>query len=239
MSETKVILHWLNHSRANRVLWLLELLDVNYEVKVYKRNSKFRAPKELEAIHPLGKSPVIEVIKPGKQPEVIAETGCIIEYLINNFDHSEKLVPSTDKGKAEVNYYLHYTEGTLQAVLTSFMVLYSARNFAPFGIGALVGAVTSQVNKAYFGTEVIKNLNYLENIAKGHDGGYFVDGKLTGADVILSFPIAELVMGNQRDGLFEKSPQELFPYLNKWSKLVLADPAYKRAIETIDEKSKL
>lgn len=161
----------------------------------------------------------------------------IVEYLISNFDHAQKFTPDTDEGKRQVSYFLHYTEGTLQALLTSFFVLSMAKNQAPFGMGYLVGAVTSKINQIYFGSEALKNLKYLESIAKENDGGYFVDGKLTGADVILVFPIAESVFGGRK--FLDGEPKELFPYLYKWSELVKKDPAFIKAGEVIESRSKL
>lgn len=240
MAGNKIILHWLNMSRSNRILWLLEILGVDYEVKVYKRTPGFRAPKELEKVHPLGKSPVIEVVKPDGQKEVIAETACIIEYLLENYDHAHKLAPATDEGRKKVNYYLHYTEASLQPYLTGALVNLMAKKQVPFGINFLVGAVTGKINDMYYKSESIKNLHYLEDIAKENDGNYFVDNKLTGADIILSFPVAELVFAaDDSRGLFDNHPKELFPYLYKWSQLILNDANFKKCDEIVAAQSKL
>lgn len=213
----------------------MELLDVKYDVKTYYRNKNFRAPEELKKIHPLGKSPVIEVKRPGEETEVIAESGRIVEYLIENFDKSGKLTPKTKKGKDEVSYYLHFTEGSLQSLLTSFFVLDLAKDVVPWFAKPLVVAVTSKINQAYFGSETLKNLEYLENISAKKNGGYFVEDKITGADVILSFPVAELVFGGHRDHLFDEPPKSLYPNLYKWSQKVFEDPAYKKATSVINE----
>lgn len=149
------------------------------------------------------------------------------------------MTPKTAKGKGEVSYYLHYTESSLQALLTSFFVLDSAKDVAPWLVKSLVAAVTSKINQAYFGSETLKNLEYLESISAEKNGGYFVEDKLTGADVILAFPIAELVFDGKRDYLFEKSPKELYPNLHKWSQKVFEDPDYKKALAVIKEQSKL
>ncbi|CAH6718687.1 glutathione S-transferase 1 [[Candida] jaroonii] len=237
MTDSKIILHWLNFSRSNRILWLLELLDIDYELKLYQRTKAFRAPKELYDIHPLGKSPVIEVVKSGKS-EVIAETGRIIEYLVDNYDHQGKLKPLTDEGKGQVSYYLHYTEGTLQPYLTGSLVNSLAKDQAPFGFKTLVGAITGQLNNQYFGKELLTNLQYLEDIAAKNKGGYFVDDKLTAADVVLSFPIAEAIFASPEriQPLLKKSPDQAYPYLKKWSQLVFNDPSYKKTLEVVKAK---
>jgi len=72
-----IIVHHLNNSRSQRILWLLEELELDYEIKFYQRDAVTRlAPPELKAIHPLGKSPVIE-----HDGRIIAESGAIIDYL--------------------------------------------------------------------------------------------------------------------------------------------------------------
>lgn len=238
----RIILHWLNLSRSHRILWLLEELNIEYEIKIYHRNSGYRAPPELFKVHPLGKSPVIEVLDSEEndgKPLIIAETGRIIEYLLYTFDHSERLQPVTKESRGLVSYYLHYTEGTLQPFLTSLLVLELAKGIAPFLVRPLVKAVVSQIIQAYYGPEFLLNLEYLENIAKENDGGYFVDGKLTGADIILSFPIAESIFDNDRASVLlnGQDPKEKYPYLAKWAKSkVLDSPTHKKCSEIIAEK---
>ncbi|KAK3076877.1 hypothetical protein LTS18_011752, partial [Coniosporium uncinatum] len=84
--EAKITLHWLTQSRSHRILWLLEELKLDYDLKIYKRGSDMLAPPELKQVHPLGKSPVINVQVPGvEEPMVIAESGAIVEYLTEYF----------------------------------------------------------------------------------------------------------------------------------------------------------
>ena len=128
---------------------MLEELNLDYELKTYKRTKDFRAPAELEKVHPLGKSPVIEVIRDGKSL-VIAETGHIIDYLIKNYDTSKKLVPATEEDKEQVDYFLHYCEGTLQPLLVSLLVNGYAVQMAPFPVKFLVRMITNELNKAYY-----------------------------------------------------------------------------------------
>ena len=72
-----ITVHHLNNSRSQRVLWLLEELELPYEIQRYKRNPEtMLAPASLRAVHPLGKSPVIT-----DGDRVVAESGAIIEYL--------------------------------------------------------------------------------------------------------------------------------------------------------------
>src|SRR5271156_3167655 len=103
-----VIVHHLNNSRSQRVLWLLEELAVPYEVKRYERDAKtMLAPPSLLAVHPLGKSPVIT-----DGPLIVAESGAIVEYLVGTYGGG-RLIPSIGtRERLRYTYWLHYAEGS-------------------------------------------------------------------------------------------------------------------------------
>ena len=126
----KVTLHWLDKSRSHRILWLLEELNVPYELKTYKRGADMLAPAELKEVHPLGKSPVIGVQGAGEsKPRIIAESGFIVEYISDYF--GKQLIPQRwPAGKDETNgfgeeteawmryrYLMHYAEGSLMTLM--------------------------------------------------------------------------------------------------------------------------
>jgi glutathione S-transferase len=126
-SKPKVTLHWLERSRSHRILWLLEELNVDYDLKTYKRLPTMLAPDELKEVHPLGKSPVIGVQGPGQsKPRVIAESALIVEYISDHF--GENLIPKRwPEGKEKqlgeeteawlrYRYFMHYAEGSLMYV---------------------------------------------------------------------------------------------------------------------------
>lgn len=233
--SNKIVLHALNFSRATRILWLLEILQVEHELKLYKRDANYRAPPELEKLHPLGKSPVIEIIKPNGKSVIKAETGNIIDYLVKTYDTKKVLTPKTEEGDELVSYYLHYTEGSLQGPMVGALVLSMAKKKSPYLASFLVGAITSKINNMFFKAETLKNLKYLESIAKENDGGYFVENKLTAADIILSFPIAEVIFSSTEDrGLFESDPKTLYPYLYKWAQLILNDKQFQECRATVN-----
>ncbi|KAL9114200.1 MAG: hypothetical protein Q9187_007505, partial [Circinaria calcarea] len=125
--KAKITLYWLEQSRSQRILWLLEELNVEYELKTYKR-VKMQAPAELKDIHPLGKSPVISIEAEGmSKPMVIAESGLITEYLIDHFkpelaperyaDGKEGQIGGESEEWLRYRYYMHYTEGSLMALM--------------------------------------------------------------------------------------------------------------------------
>ena len=99
--------HHLNNSRSQRVLWLLEELGVPYEIVRYQRQPDMRAPKELRAIHPLGKSPVIT-----DNGNTIAESGAIVEYLIATYGNGRLIPPPNTPERLRYTYWLHYAEGS-------------------------------------------------------------------------------------------------------------------------------
>jgi glutathione S-transferase len=126
-----VKLYWLEQSRSQRILWLLEELKVPYELEIYHRDKETHlAPPELKKVHALGKSPVISVRAPGsKEPVVIAESAFIIEYLLDHFSNGSTLLPKRYKegqeGKIEgetqewlrFRYFMHYAEGSLMSLM--------------------------------------------------------------------------------------------------------------------------
>ena len=127
LQAAELTLHWLDRSRAQRVLWLLEELKLQYKIVTYKRLSDGQAPVSLKAIHPLGKSPVLE-IKPTGAPKsyVLAESANIIEYVSEHF--GAHLIPAKWKkgqenklfGESEewlrLKFYMPYSEGSLMSL---------------------------------------------------------------------------------------------------------------------------
>ena len=130
--QPKITLYWLNKSRSQRIVWLLEELKIPYEIKIYKRDQEMRAPPELKEVHPLGKSPVVTVEAPGERRIVLPESGLITEYLIDHFAPQlcPERYPEGNEGKAgaeteawlRYRYYLHFAEGSLMPPLLITLV---------------------------------------------------------------------------------------------------------------------
>jgi glutathione S-transferase len=162
--------HHLNNSRSQRILWLLEELGVPYEIVKYQRGTPVPlAPPELKAVHPLGKSPVLE---DGKR--VIAESGAEVEYIIDTYGKG-KMKPKA--GSDEYWRYIewmHYAEGS--AMLPLLLALYTSM------LGDAAAALKPRVD-----SEIANNLSYMESAMKGHE--FFVGNDLTGADIQLLFPL--------------------------------------------------
>ncbi|MEC6814711.1 glutathione S-transferase [Photobacterium toruni] len=170
-----ITLHHLNKSRSKRIIWLLEELDLAYEVKPYLRDAvTFLAPPELKNIHPLGKSPVIE-----DNGAVIAESGAITEYLIQTYNPN--LAPKAGTS-AYIEYlqWLHFAESS--AILPLLLKMFVAKDSAK-----------TNFLEGYADVEAEKVISYFEQSLEGKT--YLVEERLTGADIMMSF-IAEILQNN-------------------------------------------
>jgi glutathione S-transferase len=178
-----ITLHHLNKSRSKRIIWLLEELGVDYQIIGYQRDSvTFLAPPELKAIHPLGKSPVLE-----DDGMVIAESGAITEYLINKFAE-EKLAPSRGtKAYVEYSQWMHFAESS--AILPLLMKMYLQKD----------GCDTNFLS-GYVDNEIGKVISYFNQSLQ--DKTYLVGEQLSGADIMMSF-IAEILKNNGSLSQFE------------------------------------
>lgn len=222
----------------------MEELKVEYEIKSYGRDpNTMRAPDALKKVHPLGKSPVIEIYKDGSEPPlVLAESGHIVQYLVENYDVDKKFSPSNPHDKVLLDYYLHFAEGSLQSFLVPLIINSAACLQAPFGFGYMTKLVTNGINQGYFYAEVKKILVYLEdNLAKKSTNRYFVGDSLTGADILLSYPIIENVFANVgciKNQLGGDDFDQIFPNLLAWTKSIAQEPNYIKAVEIEEEKTK-
>ncbi|EGW31693.1 uncharacterized protein SPAPADRAFT_62299 [Spathaspora passalidarum NRRL Y-27907] len=241
--QDRFILHWLDDSRANRILWALELLQLDYEVKVYLRHPQtWRGPLELFKEHPLGKVPILEIIfaDPRRPPVKLVESGFIMQYLLKNYDPNHILYPRDPEKQLEVDYYLHYSEGNLQHLQISLLINFSAKEVVPFGLKKVTKFLTHALNKGYYLHEWRLNMQYLEGRLAENGTGYFVGDKLTAADVMLSFPVFENVFDNE-DGIKQitrdkRDLKVLFPNLYKWSKTIKYNPSYSKICVMMDEE---
>lgn len=200
-----IIVHHLNNSRSQRVLWLLEELGLEYEIKYYERDAKtMLAPTALRQVHPLGKSPVIT-----DADLTLGESGAIIEYLVSRYG-SGQLVPAPDTKEHQLyTYWLHYAEGSAMPPLVMKIV------FDNFGTG------DSRELNAYIASQIKLHFDYMEGeLGKST---WFAGEEFTAADIQMSFPLeATAMLGEQ---------VESRPKLKEFLDRIHARPAYKRAIE--------
>jgi glutathione S-transferase len=210
--------HHLNNSRSQRVLWLLEELGLEYDIKRYERDKKtMLAPPELRAVHPLGKSPVVT-----DEGLTLAESGAIIEYLVERHGQGRLAPAAGTPERVRYTYWLHYAEGSaMPPLLLALVFSRLPKGPMPFFLKPIVKGISKEVMKAFVSPQVNLHLDYLEGeLAKGT---YFAGEQFSAADIQLSFPIEA---AGARGGLGEKRPR-----LAAWLQRIHARPAYQRALE--------
>lgn len=204
-----IIVHHLENSRSQRILWMLEELGLPYEVKRYERNkATMLAPPELRAVHPLGKSPVIEDTdeQQGGRNRVVAETGAIVEYLVDKADG--KLGPPSRRDDAlGYRFWLHYAEGSLMSPLLLLLVL----SRIPFLGKRAAKRVRPMLER---------HLDFVEASLADHP--WFAGETISAADVMMSFPLEAAV---SRGGLGASRPHTM-----AWLERIHARPAYQKAL---------
>ncbi len=197
-----IIVHHLENSRSQRILWLLEELGLPYEIKRYERDTKtMLAPPELKKVHPLGKSPVIE-----DDGLVIAETGAIVEYLVAKADGHMGPGPHRDS-LLRYRQFLHYAEGSMMPPLFAMLVVSRIPIFGKMALKRL---------EPMFAV----HLDYLE--AELASRPWFAGDEISAADVMMSFP---LEAARSRGGL-----DATYPAITAWLAKIHARPAYKTAL---------
>ena len=212
-----IVVHHLNNSRSQRVLWLLEELGLPYEVIRYERDAKtMLAPPSLLAIHPLGKSPVI--VDGGV---TVAESGAVVEYLIDRYGGG-RLIPAVGTPeRLRYTYWLHYAEGSAMPPLLLKLVFDRVANApAPWPISAIARRIAGTVQNSFIGPQLKRHLDYME--AELTARPWFAGEEFTAADVQMSFPLEAAA---SRAGLNAGRPR-LIGFLER----IHARDAYKRAL---------
>jgi glutathione S-transferase len=213
-----IIVHHLNNSRSQRILWLLEELGLDYDIKRYQRDPQtMLAPPELRRIHPLGKSPVIT-----DGDLTLAESGAIIEYLVGRYGNG-RLVPTADTPeKLRYTYWLHYAEGSMMPPLLLKLIFDRLeRAPMPFFAKPIARAIAKKTKSSFVEPRINQHLDYME--AELGKTAWFAGAEFTAADVQMSFPLEAATV---RGGLNSSRPN-LMRFLDR----IHARPAYKKAIE--------
>ena len=231
-----------DNSRSHRIAWLLDILDLNYEVKLYLRNpNTMRVLKDLMKVHPLGKVPIVEIIfADGQEPLQLVESGFIIQYLLKYYDPEFKLTPEDPRDQDKVDYFLHFSEGSMQHLLISLFVNHSARKLSPIGLKVFTKTVLKGIDNGYYLAELKLCLRYLDDTLRNNNTGFLVGNKITGADVMLSFPIYENIFDNLEQAHKitdeKKNLCEKYPHLAAWASRISNDPCYKKVTKLMQDK---
>ncbi|MBL0899579.1 MAG: glutathione S-transferase [Reyranella sp.] len=211
-----IVVHHLNNSRSQRILWMLEELGLAYEIKPYQRKPSMQAPDELRAVHPLGKSPVIT-----DGDQTIAESGAIIEYLCEAYGGGRLTPAAGTPGRLRYAYFMHYAEGSLMPLLFMKLVFGRLPTRVPFFMRPVARAISSGADKTLLNPQIGNHFFFLEGELAKRD--WFAGDAFTAADIQMSFP---LEAASARSPVIKQMPR-----LNAWLGRIQARPAYKRALE--------
>jgi glutathione S-transferase len=212
-----ITVHHLNNSRSQRILWLLEEIGVEYQIKHYQRDPKtMLAPPELRAVHSLGKSPVIT-----DGELTLAESGAIIEYLAGRY--GRQLLPAEGSPeRLRCTYWLHFAEGSAMPPLLLKLVFDTLeRAPMPFFVKPIARGISSKMKGTYINPQLRQTLDYLEGeLGKSE---WFAGDSFSVADIQMSFPLEAAA---SRAGLDASRPK-----LKAFLERIHARPAYQRALE--------
>ena len=211
-----LIVHHLNNSRSQRVLWLHEELGVPYEIKRYQRMSNMLAPPELHAIHPLGKSPVIT-----DDGNTIAESGAIVEYLVETYGNGGFIPPAHTPERLRYTYWLHYAEGSAMTPLLLKLLFTLMPKRSPFLMRPLVRKVCDTALATLVTPQLKTHMAFWESELSRST--WFAGTEFSAADIQMSFP---LEAASARGGLEIGHPKAM-----EFLAQIHARPAYRRALE--------
>jgi glutathione S-transferase len=216
-----ITLHHLNHSRSQRILWLLEELNVDYEIKRYDRDPvTIRAPKSLKAVHPLGKSPVIT---DSNGDITVAESGAIVEYLIATYDKAKSFQSDSSESQRSIVYWSHFAEGSLMPPLLMALLFDKVKESPmPFFVKPIARGIANKVMGEFVQPEIDSILGFIEQSLS--DREWFSDVTPTGSDFQMSFPLEALVAK-------EKINAQTHPNICAFVKRCQSRPAYLAALE--------
>jgi len=213
-----IIVHHLNNSRSQRVLWVLEELGIPYEIKRYQRDAKtMLAPPELKTVHPLGKSPVIQ-----DGEATLAESGAILEYLVERHGGGRLAPARGTPERLRYTYWMHFAEGSAMPPLLLLLIFNRIEKAPmPFFVKPVARAIARRAKESFILPNNERNLDFMESELQGRD--WFAGGEFSAADIQMSFP---LEAARARGGLDERRPR-LMDFLAR----IHARPAYRRAVE--------
>lgn len=211
--------HHLNNSRSQRILWLLEELGVEYEIKFYERDAETQlASDELQKIHPLGKSPVVV-----DGNDVLVESGTIIDYLAYKYGQGMWVPERDNPNYHSYSYWLHYAEGSLMSPLLLKLVFDKVKSSKmPFFAKPIARGIANKVMGSFVSPNIKKHFAYVEKHLSGNK--YFAGNEISGADIQMSFPLEASVVSGV---ITTASHPRICQFVNDCQ----VRPAYVRALE--------
>jgi glutathione S-transferase len=206
-----IVVHHLDNSRSQRVLWLLEELELPYTLEQWKRGADMRAPAGLREIHPLGFAPIVTV-----DDTVLVESGAILESLLDRFGEG-RLRPAGGPQLDAFRFWLHYAEGSLMPPLLVKLITGRLRTAAPFFLKPLTSTIANTIDGNYTDPQIARHMDWIESHLAERE--WLLDD-FSAADVQMGFPLeAALSRGGTK------------PNIQAWVERCRARPAYIRALE--------
>jgi glutathione S-transferase len=213
-----ITVHHLNNSRSQRVLWLLEELGMEYDIKHYQRDPKtLLAPASLRAVHPLGKAPIIT-----DGNLTLAESGAVIDYVLSRYGDGRFVPDPNTPDRMRYTYWMHYAEGSAMLPLVLKVIfLQMPRAPMPGLVRPLVRGVAKRALRSFVDPQIALHVNYMEGELSKTT--WFAGEAFTAADIQMSFPVEAAAA---RAGVDASRPK-LTAFLGR----IHDRPAYKRALE--------
>lgn len=213
-----IIVHHLEKSRSHRVLWLLEELELPYEIALYKRNPKtLLAPPELRDVHPLGKSPVVE-----DGGTKYAESAAILEHLVETHGGGRFAPAAGTPAHVKYRYFMHYAEGSVMSPLLLKLVTSRVRAAkVPFFVKPIAKKIAGTIDASFVDPNLTRHLEFID--AELGRSKYFCGDEFTVADIQMSYPVSGLLL----------RAKDLGPTgnLKAFYERIKNRPAYERAVE--------
>ena len=210
--------HHLENSRSQRILWLLEELGLDYEIQKYQRDPLTSlAPAELQALHPLGKAPLVT-----DGELTLAESGAIIEYLVTTYGNGQLRPADGTPAALAYTYWLHYAEGSFMPLMLLSLIIGRIETAPmPFFAKPIAKGIAAKVRRGYLDTNVKRNVDFLESSLQ--NSAWFCGDELTAADIQMSFAVEAAAVRALAGGDY--------PNLTAFLQRMRARPAYQRALD--------
>ena len=213
-----IVVHHLNNSRSQRLLWLLEELGLEYEIRRYQRDPQtMLAPASLREVHPLGKSPVMT-----DGDATLAESGAIMEYLIERYGGGRLIPPAGTSERLRYTYWMHFAEGSAMPPLVMKLIFdRMEKGPMPFFVRPVARGIAGRVKKGFIQPNINRQLDFME--AELGKSAWFAGSEFTAADIQMSFPLEAAAA---RGGLNASRPK-LMEFLGR----IHAREPYRAALE--------
>jgi glutathione S-transferase len=197
-----ITVHHLDNSRSQRILWLLEELELEYEIVFHKRHPIGFAPPELKSVHPLGKAPAVVL-----DGQVVAESGAAVELITQRYGGGRLMPDPASPDYVRYVELLHYAEGSAAGYLG--MLLFNR-----------IFRVENEGYSSYVMNHIELHLDYMDGLLK--DRQFLIGEQLTAADIQLTFTLQQA----RRSKVLEQRPS-LLAYVARME----ARAAYQRSVE--------